>query len=466
MTQVRRSDNERGFALLIVFLLAAVVALMLYQQLPRVAFESQREKEQLLIDRGEQYKRAIQMYFVAFKKYPSKIEDLENTNNKRFLRRRYIDPMTGKDEWRLIHVNAAGQLTDSQVQKPPSPDDKNNPQNAANANSPGGGLGTNTGGTNTGGTATGGTASPGTTAAGTTAAGTGNAGTGVPGTPGAPPEVNAAVLRRPSDRPLIPASGINQNVPTADPNDPRNWPPIFLTPAQGTPGAQPGGQPVPGQQQLGQQQFPAQQYPGQQYPGQNPTGLPGNFQPGLQGQIQVPGQTAQFPGQNGLTPLNPGQTNPINQNQVTPIVAGQGFNQQGFNQQGFNQQGAGTAPTIPGGGSNPAVGMINDMLRQPRQAADSGSAFNNTLAAGGLAGVASSYKGPSIKVYKDRQKYNEWEFIFDLKQGLPGQQQTPGQQGQGLAPSGQGPTGPTPTATPPTTGFGTPTPTQPNQPLQ
>ena len=113
--------------------------------------------------------------------------------------------------------------------------------------------------------------------------------------------------------------------------------------------------------------------------------------------------------------------------------------------------------------------MINDMLRQPRQAADSGSAFNNTLAAGGLAGVASSYKGPSIKVYKDRQKYNEWEFIFDLKQGLPGQQQTPGQQGQGLAPSGQGPTGPTPTATPnstPTTGFGTPTPTQPNQPLQ
>src|SRR5262249_56287582 len=104
--------------------------------LPRVAFESQREKEQLLIDRGEQYKRAIQMYFVAFKKYPSKIEDLENTNNKRFLRRRYIDPMTGKDECRLVHVNAPGQLTDSQVQKPPSPDDKNNPQNPPGPNAP------------------------------------------------------------------------------------------------------------------------------------------------------------------------------------------------------------------------------------------------------------------------------------------------------------------------------------------
>jgi hypothetical protein len=163
-----------------------------------------------------------------------------------------------------------------------------------------------------------------------------------------------------------------------------------------------------------------------------------------------------LPGQNPLNPLNPAQTNPINPNQVVPIVPGQGF----------NPLGSGTAPGIPGGASNPAVGMINDMLRQPRQAADSGSAFNNTLGAGGLAGVASNFKGPSIKIYKDRQKYNEWEFIFDLKQGLPGQQQPQGaQQGQGLAPPGQGPTGPTPTPSPtPGTGAGTPPPTQPNQP--
>ncbi len=113
--------GERGFALLIVFLMAAAVAVMLYRQIPRVAFESQRDKEELLIEHGEQYKRAIQLYFLAFKKYPSKIEDLENTNDKRFLRRRYIDPMTGKDEWRLIHVNAAGALTDSLVQKPAAP---------------------------------------------------------------------------------------------------------------------------------------------------------------------------------------------------------------------------------------------------------------------------------------------------------------------------------------------------------
>ena len=116
----RRATGQRGYALLTVFLMAALISFYLYAQLPRVAFESERDKEQTLIDRGEQYKRAIQLYVTAVKKFPAKIEDLENTNDKRYLRRRYIDPYTGKDEWRLIHVNAGGQLTDSLVQKPPA----------------------------------------------------------------------------------------------------------------------------------------------------------------------------------------------------------------------------------------------------------------------------------------------------------------------------------------------------------
>jgi type II secretory pathway pseudopilin PulG len=116
--QSRRRDSQRGFALLVVFLMAAIVALMLYQQLPRVAFESEREKEQLLIDRGEQYTRAIQLYYLANNRtWPTSIDDLEK-REKRFLRRRYVDPFTGKDEWRIIHTSG-GFLTDSLVQKPP-----------------------------------------------------------------------------------------------------------------------------------------------------------------------------------------------------------------------------------------------------------------------------------------------------------------------------------------------------------
>ena len=106
--------------LLLVFLMASAVALMLYMQLPREAFESERDKEQMLIDRGEQYKRAIYLYYVSNnRQWPSKIEDLESTNNHRYLRQRYVDPYTGKDEWRMIHTNGAF-LTDSLVTPPPA----------------------------------------------------------------------------------------------------------------------------------------------------------------------------------------------------------------------------------------------------------------------------------------------------------------------------------------------------------
>src|SRR5437764_791382 len=115
-TKAGTAQGERGFALILLFLMAAVIAISLYFEIPRVAMQSQRAKEQLLIDRGEQYKRAIQLYYAKAKRYPAEIKDLESFQNTRFLRHRYIDPMTGKDEWRLIHVQN-GVLTDSRVNK-------------------------------------------------------------------------------------------------------------------------------------------------------------------------------------------------------------------------------------------------------------------------------------------------------------------------------------------------------------
>ncbi|MGD0365241.1 MAG: hypothetical protein ABSC93_30525, partial [Bryobacteraceae bacterium] len=108
--------GESGYAMLLVFLMAAIIAIALYSEVPRIAFEAQRAKEQLLIERGEQYKRAIQVFVRKVNRYPATIEELESLNNTRFLRKRYIDPMTGKDKWRLIHVNG-GVLTDSIIQQ-------------------------------------------------------------------------------------------------------------------------------------------------------------------------------------------------------------------------------------------------------------------------------------------------------------------------------------------------------------
>ena len=55
------------------------------------------------------YMRAIQHYYKKFGRYPNKVEDLENTNNMRFLRKRYTDPMTrdpvtGKEkDFKFLH---------------------------------------------------------------------------------------------------------------------------------------------------------------------------------------------------------------------------------------------------------------------------------------------------------------------------------------------------------------------------
>ncbi|MGE5648352.1 MAG: hypothetical protein ACM336_21445 [Acidobacteriota bacterium] len=119
--------QESGFALVLVMALAAIIAVLLYRELPRVAFEGERAREELLIQRGEQYKRAIQLYMRRFSRYPASIEQLENTNNIRFLRRRYRDPMTGSEEWRLIHAGPGGVLTDSLTQKPPQLDKDGKP---------------------------------------------------------------------------------------------------------------------------------------------------------------------------------------------------------------------------------------------------------------------------------------------------------------------------------------------------
>jgi hypothetical protein len=111
------TEAERGSALLVMLVFAAIIAIMLYRELPVAAFEARRAKEQLLVDRGHEYQRAVQLYYRKFRgQYPASFEQLESTNNMRFLRRRYKDPFTGKDDWRLLHAGGPnGMLIDSKV---------------------------------------------------------------------------------------------------------------------------------------------------------------------------------------------------------------------------------------------------------------------------------------------------------------------------------------------------------------
>lgn len=111
----RRFRHQRGSALLIVFVFAAIVAIMLLQELPVVVFEAQRNKEQLLMDRGNEYSQAVKLYLRKTQQYPPNLEALENTNRTRFLRKKFKDPFTDKAEWRLLHAGPNGIIIDSKV---------------------------------------------------------------------------------------------------------------------------------------------------------------------------------------------------------------------------------------------------------------------------------------------------------------------------------------------------------------
>ena len=115
--QVRSRDRnaESGYALITILFLLGVVAVMLARSLPRDAMAAERTREETLIYRGEQYARAVKLYFREHQRYPETLDDLEETDGVRYLRRRYRDPMTGEDEWRLIKMGTDGRFEDSLV---------------------------------------------------------------------------------------------------------------------------------------------------------------------------------------------------------------------------------------------------------------------------------------------------------------------------------------------------------------
>lgn len=89
--------------LTLLFIVAVMAIAFAYTiALPKMKFTMQRDQEEEMIHRGVQYSRAIRVYYKKFGRYPMRLEDLENTNNLRFLRKRYKDPITHKD-FKLLH---------------------------------------------------------------------------------------------------------------------------------------------------------------------------------------------------------------------------------------------------------------------------------------------------------------------------------------------------------------------------
>ena len=96
--------GEQGFMLLGLIVAIALLLIALSVAASKEAFSLRREREVESARRANQYVRAIQLYYKKFGRYPASIEQLENSNNIRFLRQRYVDPLTGKADYRLIPV--------------------------------------------------------------------------------------------------------------------------------------------------------------------------------------------------------------------------------------------------------------------------------------------------------------------------------------------------------------------------
>lgn len=87
-------------------LIMAVMGIVAATAVTSFKFDIRRDREEEMIHRGVQYSRAIRAYYRKFGRYPATIENLENTNQQRFLRKRYKDPITGR-EFRLLHFGEA-----------------------------------------------------------------------------------------------------------------------------------------------------------------------------------------------------------------------------------------------------------------------------------------------------------------------------------------------------------------------
>jgi len=110
-----RTSTQRGYALLVVMFLLALLVLMTITVAPNVVTDARREKEKEMVWRGNQYVRGIKRYYMKTHRFPVEIDDLVKPKTGiRFMRQAYKDPMNDVDgSWRLIYVGPNGQLIGS-----------------------------------------------------------------------------------------------------------------------------------------------------------------------------------------------------------------------------------------------------------------------------------------------------------------------------------------------------------------
>ena len=108
-----RNDSQAGFTYLTVLFAIAFMGLGLALTGEVWHTALTRDREMQLLYAGNQYRRAIERYYVSGpRQFPRALEDLlkdpRKPGTERYLRKLYFDPMTGKSEWGLVKAPDGG----------------------------------------------------------------------------------------------------------------------------------------------------------------------------------------------------------------------------------------------------------------------------------------------------------------------------------------------------------------------
>tara|TARA_B100001013_G_scaffold223279_1_gene136502 strand:+ start:451 stop:1227 length:777 start_codon:yes stop_codon:yes gene_type:complete len=123
----RQIGSQKGYTLAVVMVFTSVLLVTLSKGVLNWQMAMKREREEELIFRGKQYQRALVLWHRHFSKtlgtsnvpYPSTLDALLHTNNKRFLRKKWKDPVANSNTWRFIKVNPTGRGPILSVQPEP-----------------------------------------------------------------------------------------------------------------------------------------------------------------------------------------------------------------------------------------------------------------------------------------------------------------------------------------------------------
>lgn len=100
--------NSSGFAYIALLVFIIIIGISLGAAGKYWGNVMLREKEEELLYRGDQYRKAIDQYYSFGKQYPQSIADLlkdpRSPTGKRHLRKKYKDPISGEDFVEIRHT--------------------------------------------------------------------------------------------------------------------------------------------------------------------------------------------------------------------------------------------------------------------------------------------------------------------------------------------------------------------------